>query len=110
MSKTIQITGKWEGSVEIADPLTIPQVQLIEAALNPPVANSDGKIWTSALDADKLPALIGCVTKWELKDFPANMTADNFPATPRAASHTLIDFIFSHLIKIYTGELEIPNE
>lgn len=110
MTKTILVTGKWEGSVEIADPLTIPQVQLIENGLTPPEAGADGKVWTSSIDANKLPAVLGCVTAWNLKDFPEKVTAENFPASPRKASHALIDFIFSELIHVYMGEVEVPNE
>ena len=108
MSKVIQITGRWEGSVEIADPLTIPQVQLIEAGLTMPESN-DGKVWTSAIDALKLPAVLGCIIKWNLKDFPELPTIDTFPATPRKASHALVDSIFAELMRIYSGEAEVPN-
>jgi len=109
MSKTIQVTGKWAGSVEIADPLTIPQVQLIEAGLTPPEKNADGTVWTSAIDSGKLPALFGCITKWELKGLEG-VTLETFPATPRKASHALVDFLFSELVKIYAGDVEVPNE
>jgi len=109
MSKTIEVKGKWAGTVEIADPLTIPQVQLIEAALTPPAAGEDGKLWTSALDVGKLPAIFACVTSWNLSGLE-NVTLETFPATPRKASHALVDFIFAELIKIYSGEVEVPNE
>jgi Uma2 family endonuclease len=58
------------------------------------------------LDAEKLPAVLACVEKWELENF----NPEPFPASPRGASHKLIDFIFSELVTIYMGEKEVPNE
>ena len=110
MSKTIQITGKWEGSVEIADPLNIAQAQFVNDSLQLPEKNEDGTYYTIALDTKKLPAIFACVTAWNIKDFPEKVTADNFPATPRKASHALIDLIFAEIVKIYVGETEVPNE
>lgn len=104
MSKTISITGKWAGTVTIADPLTIPQVQLIEAAF----VEHEGTLYTSTLDAEKLPAIFACVTEWNLRGLEI-VTLETFPATPRKESHRLIDAIFSELIKIYVGEVEVPN-
>lgn len=109
MSKVINVSGKWEGSVTFADPLTLSQARLIEEALESPQKSDDGKIWLSAIDEKRLPALFGCVTKWELKGLE-DVTLDTFPASPRKASHKLIDFLFLELMKVYTGEAEIPNE
>jgi len=110
MSKTIEVKGKWAGTVEIADPLTIPQVQLIEAGLAKPEKDAEGKTWLSAYDANRIPALLGCVTKWNLEGFPENLTVENFPASPRKASNALVNFLFLELINIYTGDTEVPNE
>ncbi len=104
MSKVIQVNGKWAGTVTIADPLTIPQVQLIEAAF----VEHDGTLYTSTLDAEKLPAIFACVIEWKLNGLEG-VTLENFPATPRKESHRLVDAIFSELIKIYVGEVEVPN-
>ncbi len=109
MSKTIQVTGKWSGSVEIADPLNIQQAQLVNDSLQLPQKNEDGTYYTVALDAGKIPAIIGCVTKWSLKDFPEIVTLETFPASPRKAAHALIDLLHAELVKIYIGELEVPN-
>ena len=107
MSK--QITSpltRWAGTVTISDPLTIPQAHLIEAGLKQPEAQEEGRIWLSVIDEMKLPAILGCVEKWELENF----THDPFPASPRSDSHKLVDWIYGELLKVYFGEAEIPNE
>ena len=109
MSKQITSPSKrWPGSVTIADPLTIPQAQLIEAGLKQPTQEGE-KVWFTTLDVMKLPAVIGCVEKWELENFPPAVGAENFPASPRKDSHLLIDWIFGELLKIYSGEAIVPN-
>ena len=101
---------RWSGSVTIADPLTIPQAMAIEAAMTPPERGDDDRIWLSVIDGNQLPAIFLCVEKWELKNMPEILTADNFPASPRVQSHKLIDWLFYEIRKIYLGELEIPKE
>lgn len=100
---------RWSGTVTLADPLTIAQVQKIEEALTPPESGADGKVWISALDAGKIPALIACAMEWKLEDFPEAVTLDTFPASPRKDSHALVEALFAELIRIYAGEVEIPN-
>jgi len=110
MSK--QITSpieRWAGTVTIADPLTIPQAQLIEAGMKPPESEEGGRIWLSVIDRNQLPAVIACVEKWELADMPETITADTFPASPRSESHKLIEWLFREILKVYFGETEIPN-
>lgn len=99
---------RWAGTVTIADPLTLLQAQLIEAGMKPPEAPQDesGRIWLSTIDELKLPAVLGCVEKWELENFKP----DPFPASPRGDSHKLIDFVFSELLQVYFGESDIPKE
>ena len=108
MSKQITSpVSRWAGTVTISDPLTLPQVQLIEAGSQKPEGHEGEKtIWLSELDELKLPAVLACVEKWELENF----TADPFPASPRADSHKLIDFIFTELVGVYLGEAAIPKE
>ena len=112
MSKTITSPVKrWAGTVTIADPLTIPQAQAIEAGLEKP-EQVDGKdtIWVSQLDVMRLPAVMVCVEKWELAGFPEVVTLETFPASPRGDSHKLADWIFTEILKVYSGEAEVPNE
>lgn len=106
MSKVITSpVQRWAGTVTIADPLTLPQAQLIEAGLKQPDAAIGDRIWLSTIDEMKLPAVLGCVEKWELENF----THNPFPASPRGDSHKLIDFVFSELMNVYFGEALIPN-
>lgn len=110
MSKVIQSPVKrWPGSVTIADPFTLSQAMLVEQALGKPEADEDGRTWLTAYDGLKLPAVMGCVEKWDLQNFV--FAADgSFPASPRNATHHLVDWIFQELVTIYIGELDAPNE
>lgn len=113
MSKVITSQIKrFEGSVTIADPITLAQAQAIEAGMKPPEEQEivNGRVWLSVQDSAKLPAIFACVEKWELSGLPENVTADTFPASPRGATHKLIDFIFAEIFKVYIGEAEVPNE
>lgn len=118
MSKKIESPIKrWAGSVTIADPLTIPQAQLIENGVKPVddaemFDGLDGKkrYYPSVTDKTQIPAILACVEKWELINFPENVTLENFPASPRGDSHKLIEWIFLEILKVYNGELDIPNE
>jgi hypothetical protein len=112
VSKVIQSPIKrWAGTVTIADPLTLPQVELFEAGLELPAdADKDGRVFLTVLDKPQIPAILACVEKWELSNFPETVTADNFPGTPRKASHDLIAWLFGEIRKVYLGELDNPNE
>ena len=105
----IQIKGKtYSGTVTIYDRLTLPQVELVEEALNSALPQrEDGRVPLTPVDKARLPALFACVEKWEL-NIP--VTVDTFPMTPRRETHDLIMQIFLEIAKIYNGELDIPNE
>lgn len=107
----IVIDGKtYKGSVRICDRLTLSQVELIEAAIYDAPEIVDGKVKLTSLDKPRIPAILACVEKWELPNFPEDLSIDNFPLSPRRETHNLIDRIFSEIAKIYNGEQEIPNE
>jgi hypothetical protein len=111
MSKVIKSpVEKWAGSVTIADPLTLTQARLIEAGMKEPVKDIDGKVWFSTMDEAMLPAIIACGEKWNLSNMPETITVETFPASPRKASHKLINWLSNEIVQVYTGELEIPNE
>lgn len=111
MSKVITSQIKrYQGSVTIADPLTLPQAQLIEAGMRPTEGEEGERIWLSTIDEKKLPAVLACVEKWELTNIPEGVTLQTFPASPRSASHKLIDWIFNEIFAVYIGESEVPNE
>ena len=102
---------KFPGSVTLYDPLTLPQVELIEAAFVTPEADENGKIWLTILDKPKLPAVLACVETWNIENLPSPpLTIDNFYMSPRRATSNLITWLFDEIRMIYLGELEIPNE
>jgi hypothetical protein len=111
VSKVITSPSKrWPGSVTLADPLTLPQVELIEAALRPlDNVPEDGQVYLTALDKPQIPAILACVEKWDLQDFPVP-TLDTFPMSPRRETHDLIAWIFREMRRVYIGDQEIPNE
>ena len=117
MSKVIKSTIKrWPGTVTIADPMTMPQVLAVEKALIDSrdfiEERKDGKTYLKAktmpgsIDAPRLEAVIACVESWDLKDFQS----DPIQCTPRDDSRDLISLLFSEILNIYNGEIEIPNE
>jgi hypothetical protein len=97
---------RWPGTVTIADPLNESQAKLIEAGMKQPDAQEGERVWLTVIDSAKLPAVIGCVVKWELENF----TPNPFPFSPRGDSHKLIDWIFRELLTVYFGEAIVPNE
>ncbi len=102
---------RFKGSVIITDPLTIPQAQLIEAGMRLPKEEStDGRVWLSVIDSNQLPAILACVETWSLENVPEKPTLETFPASPRAESHKLIEWIFREIMSVYLGEAEVPNE
>lgn len=111
MSKVIKSPlQRWAGEVTISDPLTLSQAHLIEDGLTQPQGGEDGRIWFTVIDDKQLPAILGCVEKWSLSNFPENPTLENFPASPRGDSHKLIDWLFSEIRNVYFGEAQVPNE
>lgn len=112
MSKTIiSPSKKWAGSVTLADPLTLPQAEAFEAGLElPKDIPADGLIFNTVTDKLKLPAILACVEKWELADFPADVNMGTFPFSPRGKSSELINWLYGEIFLIYKGESEIPNE
>ena len=112
MSKTITYTGKkWAGSVTLSEPLTLPQAEAFEAGLViPKDYPTEGSVFHTVMDKEKLPALLACVEKWELSNFPAEVNAHTFPFSPRGANHELITWLYSEIGILYAGEAEIPNE
>jgi len=111
MSKRITSPIKrWAGSVTIADPLTLPQAEAFEACLELQKIDGENKfVFLTVKDKQRLPGVLACVEKWELENFPNDVTLDTFPFSPRGASHKLIEWIYDEIFNIYIGELEVPN-
>lgn len=101
---------RWEGYIEISDPLTFPMVKAIEVLLRPlmePIpeevaAQKSPRVWLTVSDEECLPVIMACVPDdgWHLENFKPNP----FPASPRVDSHKLIDFVYREILKVYFGE------
>ena len=124
MPKTVDCNIKpFIGKVVFFEPLTMPMVMAIDDALLTrkdffEQKELDGKVgyflkpqtaW-SAPDHEALKGILPCVEKWDLSGFPKDVTLETFPGSPRQASKDLIGFLLGEVLKIYNGELEIPNE
>lgn len=126
MTKRIESPSKrWAGYVVLHDPLNLEQVFAIEEVQDKAVdiepskflqkANEAGvtvgTTWSSRTDKIIVPAILLCVAEWHLENFPDEVTADNFPATPRKDARALIDWLWNEINIIYSGEIEeVPNE
>lgn len=100
---------RWPGSVTITEQLTLPQVELIESALEP-LQDSGKQVFFTAIDKNTIPAIIACVEKWDLKNFPDPVALETWPMQARKESHMLIRLIWEAVIQVYIGEQEVPNE
>lgn len=127
----VQIKG-FEGSVTFFEPLFLEQVLAIEDAQDaaaeqaPPSAlltklnELSGKVddkgevirvtWSSRVDKHFIPAICKSVEKWEIAGLPEKVTPETFPMSPRSRTIELINFLFGELVKIYSGEIDVPNE
>jgi hypothetical protein len=86
---------RWPGQVVIASPLTFPALlawqDAVEAAGQLGPVTDVTAATRAAITQALLPGLLACVERWELGgDFPPNVTAANFPATPRQAVARLV--------------------
>jgi hypothetical protein len=109
MSKTIKSPSeRWAGSVTIADPLTLPQAEAIEAALD--FRTNGGQVFLTVVDKSYLPAVFACVEKWELSNFPQTPDMSNIPMSPRKESSDLYQWIWGEIRAVYLGESTVPNE
>ena len=97
----------WLGTVAFFDNLTLPQVKAIEDVME---NKFNGFQYLTAFDEVKLPALLKCVEKWELINFPKEPTVDTVPLSPRKTSHAFVEFLWDELIKIYSEDQLVPNE
>lgn len=108
------LKNTWRGTIALYERFTLAQIEAIDKADDDIVAASKaatGKgIRFTLLDKAKLPAILLCVEKWNLTDFPETVTLETFPLTPRRTSHLFIDWVWSEIRAIQFGELEVPNE
>lgn len=116
MSKTVtSIIPRWQGTVILSEPLTLPQAEEIEQAKKglaekyKEIVEKQSDYFYSEIDKIKAPAIDACVEKWNLENFTP-LSDNTVPFSPRGDSHALIEWLFSEIDKIYTGESEVPNE
>lgn len=100
--------------MELHDPLTYPQLIAFYDAIDEvqSLRSKDGATGISSVKARHiyLPSLIGCVAKWDLENFPENVTFETFPATPLIASGEIVDWLQGEVIALMTATSEVPNE
>ena len=103
--------GKFPGYVILPDFLNLPQVRKFEDALiaTQEIYGSEKTSTYGILDEKQLPAILECVVEWHIEGIPDKPNEVTFPLTPKKAASELVRLIFSRLLDIYTGEIEIPN-
>ena len=89
--------------------MTMAHATAFESCLRRPEAKEGDTVWLTVIDGQLLPAILSCVEKWELANFPETVTVDTFPFSPRIESHKLQEWIFEEISKVYGGEIEVPN-
>ena len=129
MKRTCTVKG-FEGYVELHDPLNMEQVFAIEGAQDAAIEiepspfltrinevrgqkDDDGNAvkasWSSKADKVFLPAILLCVKEWHLERVPENVTIETFPMSPRGAASQLVDWLWTEILKVYQGEVAVPN-
>lgn len=111
MSKVIQSpVARWPGSATISDPLTFPQVFIIEDALAAvEQLRADGKATSMArINYALLPAVLGCVEQLDLKGLPERLSPETFPATPRQPSAELAAWLLREVMALFSDANEVP--
>jgi hypothetical protein len=107
MSKIVTCpVARFAGTVTFAEPLSMPQALAWERSVRE--AQELQAHTQTEYEAALLPGVCACVEKWELKDLK-EVTPDNFPATPRAESASLVGWLVRELTAIYTGSGEVPD-
>lgn len=116
MSKTISSPiVRWQGTVTLSEPLTLPQAEAIEQAQSAlqekikELVENKTEYFFLELDKLKTGAINACLEKWNLDNFTP-LEDNTVPFSPRKESHDLIEWLFKEITKIYTGDQEIPNE
>lgn len=107
MSKVITSpVSKWPGNVSLFDPLTEPQCVAIERALvdSQERAAKEPAPTRSELDGILAPAVLQCVEKNDLQNWPSY-----FPATPKVSSAKLLRWLVEEIMNLYQEAEEIPN-
>lgn len=112
MPKTITSpVDRFPGTIVLHDQLTLAQCIEVEATFGDPNLTQDGKrAYISPRDMDSLKAVLACSVEWHIDGQVEHPTLETFVATPRVATHKLIEWAFREVRQIYFGELQVPNE
>ena len=118
MSKTLTSPIlEFSGTVVIPARMTMPQVLSWERSTREQREFLDGlqaegqqTFSTSGIDNLVIPVLCEIVEEWHIDGMNGNTAPDNFPATPRLASHKFIEWLGGEVRKVYLGETDIKNE
>jgi hypothetical protein len=106
MSKVVTSpVKKWPGTVTLSDPLSFPQALAFEDAID--AVNALEKPSQHRLNYTLLPAVLGCVEKWELEGL--GDPPSPFPATPSVASARLITWLIREVTALFQEADEVPN-
>lgn len=127
MGKVIESPVKhYPGTVTIASPLNFGQwmawtaarqdVTLEasrgkdeEAGESEPITYGDMG-FVDAYAVATIPGVLACVEEWHLDNFPTEVTAETFPATPRGATGLLIVWLAREIDAVAFDDGESPNE
>jgi len=110
MSKVITSNVKrWPGTVTLSDPLTFPQVIAFQDAIDA-ASELGSSVTVSKYNQALLPGILECVEAWDLGNFPDPVGEDNFPATPRTASASLIGWLVTEIVVLFGESEPDPNE
>jgi len=122
MSKTIvSPVKKWQGTVILHDPLTVSMAMAFETSRDNASEVKDKlkeihfeektfKDITAAKFTNAwLPGVLACVEKFNLVGFPENVGIDNFPATPKISSASLLAWLIAEITQLYQEADEVPN-
>ena len=110
--KTIKYKSDlWGGYVVLSDPLTLEQEAAFEQAAHEAKKARDkyGDEIISTFVLVWLPAVLLCVEKWTLQDFPEQPTILNFPTRPIKELAGLISMLVKEITALYVESIDIPN-
>ena len=115
MSKTIvSPVNRWEGTVTLHDPLTLPQLAAFHQSIGDATilrSKYRGKTFTDAMYYNALmPGVYACVSKFELKNWPG-VVAELFPTKPSDEAAQMAAWLVEEVTKLTAeAEAEVPKE
>ena len=110
MSKVITSPVKrFPGTVTLSDPLTFPQVFAFDDAIKEVNAlPEDDTSWTRKYYII-MQGICPCIEQWNLEGL-GQLTADNFPATPKVPIANLIMWLAGEIYQLYRDAEDVPLE